>query len=337
MRVVYFGSGAFGLPTLERLCRDHEVVAVVTQPDRPAGRGAKLTPTPVGEWAARRLGEGAVLKPARVNTPEMIELIRGFAAEAWVVIAFGQKLPKVLLEGRFAVNLHASLLPRWRGAAPINAALLAGDAVTGNTVITLADRMDAGLILGTSTRAVDPLVTAGELHDLLAADGPELVERVLAGHAAGTLKGEVQDEGLVTIATKLSKGDGTPDFNQPADFVRRQIQALTPWPGVTAELESGGAAGGAGGAGGAGVQMIKLLRARVETGVVGVEGLRAGTVVDAMNGLVVCGRGTVLRVLEVQPAGKRGMDWASFARGRSIAPMSVLGPVTEMGSGGGVR
>lgn len=335
MRLVYFGSGAFGLPTLESLARNHEVLAVVTQPDKPAGRGSKLTPTPIGAWAAEQLPGVPLLKPAKVNTPEMIGTIRAFPADAWVVIAFGQKLPKALLEGRFAINLHASLLPRWRGAAPINAALLAGDAVSGNSVITLADRMDAGLILGTSRRDVDPLVTAGELHDLLAADGPALVERVLQQHSSGTLDPLTQDENLVTIATKLSKSDGVPNFDQPADFLRRQIQALTPWPGVTAQLEMASGAG----AGGTAAVALKLLRATVEvgTGLASGESPRTGTLIDVARGLVACGRGTVLRLLEVQPAGKRAMGWADFARGRSIPPMSVLAPAAEPGSGGGVR
>ncbi|HVU63936.1 MAG TPA: formyltransferase family protein, partial [Phycisphaerales bacterium] len=164
-----------------------------------------------------------------------------------VVIAFGQKLPRSLLEGRFAINLHASLLPRWRGAAPINAAILAGDTETGNSVITLADRMDAGQILGAHTRPIDPLMTAGELHDLLALDGPLLVERVLSDFAANRLNPVVQDENLVTIATKLGKSDDNVDYAQKADFVRRQVHALTPWPGVTAAIIPPGPAAQPGG------------------------------------------------------------------------------------------
>lgn len=322
MRLVYFGSGAFGLPTLQTLAQSHDIRAVVTQPDKPAGRGSKLTPTPIGQWAAEHLSSIPLLKPARVNTPEMITTIRGFEADAWVVIAFGQKLPKALLEGRFAINLHASLLPRWRGAAPINAALLAGDTITGNSVITLADRMDAGLVLGTSERAVEPLMTAGELHDLLATDGPALVQRVLREHAEGTLRPVSQDENLVTIATKLSKSDGTPDFNQPADFLRRQIHALTPWPSVTAQLDLPAPTG---------PLTLKLLRAAVEPSTATTaEHAQPGTLVDASKGLIACGHNSLLRLIDVQPAGKRPMPWSDFARGRQIPPMTTLSPVQEV-------
>src|SRR3954470_7570205 len=131
MDLVYFGSGAFGLPTLEALARRHAIRAVVTQPDRPAGRGGAVTPTPVAAWAKEHLGSVPLLKPERVNTEEMVAAIRGAPAAAWVVIAFGQKLGRSLLAERFAINLHASLLPRWRGAAPINAAVLAGDREIG--------------------------------------------------------------------------------------------------------------------------------------------------------------------------------------------------------------
>jgi methionyl-tRNA formyltransferase len=184
MRIVFLGSGAFGLPTLQHLAARHTVVGVVTQPDKPAGRGSKLTPTPIGAWAAEHLPGTPLIKPEKINTPEVRDLVRSWECDAWVVIAFGQKLGPTLLADRFAINLHASLLPRWRGAAPINHAILAGDTVTGNSVITLADRMDAGLVLGQSRRPIEPAQTTGELHDLLATDGPALVEQVLAEHAA---------------------------------------------------------------------------------------------------------------------------------------------------------
>lgn len=320
MRIAFFGSGAFGLPTLDRLSREHEVVAVVTQPDKPAGRGGKLSPTPIGAWAAANMPGVALLKPERVNLPEAVRTIRAFPAEAWVVIAFGQKLSKDLLADRFAVNLHASLLPRWRGAAPINAAILAGDPVTGNSVITLADRMDAGMVLGTSIRTIDPLMTAGELHDALAQDGPDLVLSVLDRHARGLLEPEAQDESRVTIATKLSKDNDDIDFHQPAAFLRRLVHALTPWPGITVVLlpPPGLAGEVAPPSSPSAPTSVKLLRVRVED-------LRTeqepGVLIDPKAGLVACGNGTVLRLLEVQPAGKKPMPWSAFANGRVILPM----------------
>lgn len=314
MRIVFFGSGAFGLPTLQALAKRHDVRAVVTQPDKPAGRGGKITPTPIGSWAAEHLPGVPLIKPLKVNESSVLEQIRAFPADAWVVIAFGQKLSRSLLADRFAINLHASLLPRWRGAAPINAAVLGGDTITGNSVITLADRMDAGLILGTSTRPIEPLTTAGELHDLLASDGPDLVESVLHQHAAGTLQPLAQSESLVTIATKLSKSDGQVDFAQKADFTRRVVHALTPWPGVTCTLHT------------TPPQPLKILRVQTTDGA---HNEVPGTLIDPATGTVACGQHTCLQLLEVQPPGKRPMKWADFARGRTIPPMTLLGPAKE--------
>jgi len=306
MNLVYFGAGAFGLPTLDRLAEHHRLLAVVTQPDRPAGRGKSMTPTPVGARAAEIAAHVPLLKPASVNEADMAGRLRSLGAEAWVVIAFGQKLSRALLDGIFAINLHASLLPRWRGAAPINAAILAGDAETGNSVITLADRMDAGLVLGQSRRPIEPSHTAGDLHDLLASDGPALVERVLADRAAGTLEMVQQDESQVTLAPKLSAADRWVDFRQPAEQCRRRVHGLTPWPGVSADLDG---------------LSLKLLRAQVvEEGAESV----AGKLVDRARGVVACGAGTALRLLEVQPAGRRPMSWADFARGRSIPEGATL-------------
>lgn len=315
MKVVFFGSGAFGVPTLRRLYSEHEVVGVVSQPDRAAGRGSRLTPTPVSQCAMELGLKPVLMRPERVNEPEVIEQIRGIASDAWVVIAYGQKLCSRLLADRFAINLHASLLPRWRGAAPINAAILAGDRETGNSVITLADRMDAGLVLGQSQRRIDPNQTAGELHDLLASDGPALVCRVLAAWQAGTLEQRPQDESKVTHAPKLSKSDGWIDLNATADQVRCRVHGLTPWPGVSATL---------------GDHTFKLLRVKAHepTGEQAGE-TPAGTVLDATRGLVACGGGTVLQIVELQPAGKRAMTWEQFVRGYRFDQGAMLRPAQE--------
>lgn len=309
MRIVFFGSGAFGLPTLRRLARAHDVLGVVTQPDRPAGRGTKLTPTPVGAWAAEHLPAVPLLKPDRVNEPETRDLVRSWPADAWVVIAFGQKLSPALLADRFAVNLHASLLPRWRGAAPINHAVLAGDAETGNSVITLADRMDAGLVLARSRRVIGPDQTAGELHDLLAEDGPALVERVLQDHARDALTPETQDESLVTLAGKLSRADARVDWDEPADRVRARINGLSPWPGVTVAAES---------------RPLKLLRAQPGPPVP--QQATPGEIVDPGAGVVACAPRQSVVLLEVQPAGGRPMPFADWANGRNIRPGLRLEP-----------
>lgn len=333
MRIVFLGSGAFGVPTLEVLARgeshagsdsknQHSIAMVITQPDRKAGRGGRLSPTPIGLWAAEhQLGGEAgvpILKPERINDPGIIEQIRAVEADAWVVIAFGQKLGQPLLADRFAINLHASLLPRWRGAAPINAAILAGDSVTGNSVITLAERMDAGLVLGQSERPIGPTETAGELHDLLADDGPELVMRVLEEHAAGTLQQSEQDESRVTLAQKLSRADGWIDCHGPAEDCRRRINGLSPWPGVQATL---------------GGHTLKLLRAQTyqeerDAHAQVVTLAAPGTLIDPAAGLVACGEG-LLQLLEVQPAGKKPMAWADFARGRALTAGCVLLPTQK--------
>jgi methionyl-tRNA formyltransferase len=301
MKLVFFGSGAFGLPTLQMLANEHTLLAIVSQPDKPAGRGGKLSPTPIADWAAANLPLTPLLKPANVNESDTTAIIRAFHADAWVVIAFGQKLRPALLHDRFAINLHASLLPRWRGAAPINAAILAGDTSTGNSVITLADTMDAGLILAQSHRPIDPLQTAGELHDQLAQDGPALVRRVLADFASNSLDPIPQDESRVTLAKKLSKADAVLDFTQSAEECRRRIHALTPWPGITVSFRG---------------EPIKLLRVRVIDHAAG--NPTPATLLDANQGLVRCGHHSALQLLEVHPPGKRPMPWRDFANGRQV-------------------
>ncbi len=298
MKIVFLGSGEFGLPTLQALAREHTVVGVVTQPDRPAGRGGQLKPTPIGEFAST-LGV-PIWKPEKINTPDVAGAIRSLNADAWVVIAFGQKLGKALLDGVFSINLHASRLPRWRGAAPINAAILAGDAATGNSIITLAERMDAGLVLAQDQRPIEPQQTAGELHDLLAVDGVALVRRVLEQRSHGEEHSEPQDESLVTVAPKLSKSDGWVDFTASAEACRRRVHGLTPWPGVTVMREAKPD------------HPIKL--GRVEVLDTHHQQQDVGTLIDADRGVIASGQGS-LRVIELQPAGKRMMAWDEFARG----------------------
>lgn len=301
MKIVYFGSGAFGLPTLERLVHTHELLGVVTQPDRPAGRKRRLTPTPIGQWANEHASKTPILKPERVNDPAVVDEIRTMGADAWVVIAFGQKLGAALLADQFAINLHASLLPRWRGAAPINHAILAGDRKTGNSVITLADRMDAGLVLGQSSRAIEPAWTAGDLHDLLSADGPDLVERVLQEQNVDALNPVEQDESRVTIAGKLSKADGWVDFSDTGQVCQRRIHGLTPWPGVTVFIKG---------------EPLKILRTQT---IKASSEQEIGRLVCANQGVVQCGDETQLQLLQVQPAGKRAMGWTDYVRGHALA------------------
>jgi methionyl-tRNA formyltransferase len=304
-----------------------------------------MTPTPAGAWAAEHLPGLPLLKPEDVNEPAAIASVRALGNEArgggargdlaWVVIAYGQKLSRPLIDGVFAVNLHGSLLPRWRGAAPINHAILAGDAVSGNSVITIADRMDAGLVLGRSEPPVpiEPWMTAGDLHAALAADGPGVVLKVLPDrgvaractHARGEARGQPQDESLVTRARKLSRADGWINFAAGAEACRRRVHGLTPWPGVSIQLGGTGvppviATNGAG-VPPVGQTTIKLLR--VEVTDANHEG-KIGTILDPAAGLVQCGGGTALRLLEVQPAGKRAMTWSDFVHGHAVQAGAVL-------------
>lgn len=306
MRLLFLGSGEFGLPTLQRICDKHEVVAVITQPDREAGRHRKLTPTPIAQWAEQR--RLTVLKSEDVNAPAFIEQVRSLRPDMAVVIAFGQKLgePLIAALGSLAVNLHGSLLPRWRGAAPVNWAILGGDTVTGVSVISLAQRMDAGLIYATAQTPIDPNETAGELHDRLAALGPDVVERVLEDAAAGRLAGVVQDESLATKARKLSKADSVVDWNMSPDEVRRRIHGLTPWPGVRTtwhRMVDGSE------------QPLALLRVRslpTET-----PSAVPGTLLE--GGRVAVKHGCV-QLLEVQLPGGKAMNIDAFTRGHRLTP-----------------
>lgn len=305
MRLVFLGSGAFGVPTLRTLFDRHEVAMVVTQPDRPAGRGGKLKPTPIADLAES--AQTVVIKPERINRPEIIEQVRAVDAEAWVVIAYGQKLGTALLDGIFAINLHASLLPRWRGAAPIHHAVIAGDGETGNSVITLAEEMDAGDVLATTRRPIEQTQTTGELHDLLSEDGPTAVLDVLEAHRTGRVQRTVQDPAQVTLAPKLSRQDAAIDFARRGEECRSHINGLSPWPGCTVEL--GGAP-------------VKLLRAGPAAG-----NGAPGELLDAARGIVACGDGAV-QLLTIQPAGRTPMPYTEFARGRSLESGAPVTPIT---------
>ncbi len=301
LRLVFLGSGAFGCPTLQLVAERHEVVLAVTQPDRPAGRGRTMTATPVAAWAAER--GIATRKPEDVSREEEVAAIRAVRPDAFVVIAFGQKLTPALLHDIFAINLHASLLPKYRGAAPINWAMIDGETETGVSVISLAQRMDAGLVYATGRTNIDPLETCGELHDRLAAIGPAAVLDTLDRFAAGSLAGVVQDEALVTKARKLSKDDGRIDVaSADARTLRCRIHGLTPWPGCDVRVDG---------------QTVRLLRVRDHDATDG----DPGTV--AADGTIRCAGGR-LEVLELQPHGGTAMSLAAYRGGRRWAQgMSV--------------
>ncbi len=294
LTILFAGSGAFGEPTLRALvAAGHRVVRVYTQPDRPAGRGKKLTPTPIATVAAE-LGLD-VVRTANLNAEPLP------AADVLVVIAFGQKIaPAAVAHARLgSVNLHASLLPKYRGAAPINWAVISGDAITGNSIIRLADKMDAGAVLGQSRVTIGESETVGELHDRLAADGAPLMLRVLSDLAAGTAVEVEQDHAAATIAPKLSRQTAVLDWTQPAAVVARRINGLSPWPGCRVRLVGDIAP----------VASVTFTRARPGGPSPAMPGTIDGTGVAA-------GDGRLVEILEVQPEGRRPMATAEFRNGR---------------------
>jgi len=305
LRLVFLGSGEFGLPTLGRLCADHDVVAVISQPDRPAGRKRQLTATPIAAWA--EANSLPVIKPENINAPAVIDDIIALRADAAVVIAFGQKLSPQVIEslGGLVVNLHASLLPKYRGAAPINWAIINGETESGVTVIGLAQRMDAGCIYAAATTVIDELETAGELHDRLAALGPEVIADVLAHFADGNLTSWEQDESLATKAPKLSRADSAVDFNQDAKTVCRRIHGLTPWPGVKATWSDASET----------AHDLTLVRARALP--THAHSAQPGTLLP--GGLVATREGAIM-LLDVQPPGKRVMTLRQYMNGHPFEP-----------------
>jgi methionyl-tRNA formyltransferase len=305
MRLVFMGSGAFGLPTARALATEHEIALVVSQPDRTAGRGRQLRPTPISEWA---LGCDLPLeRPPDVNVSEVRDRIRELRPEALVVIAFGQKLGPELLEDLQAFNLHASLLPAYRGAAPINRAMMDALERTGVSVISLAERMDAGLVFAQSELAIEPTETAGELHDRLAELGPEAVLGVLQQLAEGCLEGEAQDEQQVSQARKLSRQEATVHFDQPAARIRALVHGLTPWPGCDIQYDG---------------TRLRLLRVREADGEASAP---AGTIHP--DGTIACTDG-VLQLIEVQPAGKKPMSFDAWLRGHPLSAGSRAEAIT---------
>ena len=324
MRLLFFGSGAFGLATVKMLHARHALLAVVSQPDKPAGRKRVLTPTPVAAWALENGIE--VLRAEDVNTDAFVKQIADYKADASIVIAFGQKLGEPLIDamGELAVNLHASLLPKYRGAAPINWAMIDGEHKTGVSVIGLAQKMDAGPVYAEATLAIEPSETAGELHDRLAELGPGAVGKVLNDLAAGTLSPREQDHDKATKAPKMSKAIGTVAFDQASEVVRARVHGLTPWPGCrvnwlckatgkTAVLTLGR------------VSAVPDLSCFIGLETAGEKPV-CGTIVLADVGVdyhVLTADGAV-RLIEVQAPGTKMMGIADFARGHKLGVGDVL-------------
>jgi methionyl-tRNA formyltransferase len=314
VRVLFWGTPEFALPSLRALSEEgHEIVGVVTRPDRPAGRGRRLTPSPVKLQAE---AEGIpVLQPETPREPGFVERVRALAPEISVVVAYGAILPRDVLEvpARGSWNVHASLLPELRGAAPVPWAILRGYTRTGVTILRMDERLDAGPILYQVPIEIGPETTAGELEEQLASLGAAALVEALQLLEAGELRELPQDESRATYAPKLTAADARLDWSADAEELSRRIRAFDPEPGAWTELAG---------------QRVKVFRPEVLTGVPG-GGPHAepGTVVeaDAAGGVVVAtGRGW-LRIHEVQPAGRRRMSALDWVRGRGVRPGDRLG------------
>lgn len=309
LRLVFAGTPEFAAEHLKALLdTPHQIVAVYTQPDRPAGRGQKLMPSPVKQLA---LQHGLpVLQPPTLRDPAAQEELRALAPDLMVVVAYGLILPQVVLDipRLGCINSHASLLPRWRGAAPIQRAVQAGDAESGVTVMQMEAGLDTGPMLLKVTTPITAGDTGGSLHDRLAQLGPQAVVQAIAGLAAGTLQGEVQDDALATYAHKLNKDEARIDWSRPADELERLVRAFNPWPICHSTLDG---------------QPLKVLAAEPTEG----RG-QPGQILDASkDGLTVaCGEGA-LRLTRLQLPGGKPLAFADLynSRREQFAPGQVLG------------
>lgn len=304
MRIVFMGTPAFAVPSLEKLIEaGHSVVGVFSQPDKPKNRGMKLLPTPVKECA---LAHGVpVFQPTKLRDGTALEQIRALDPELIVVAAYGRILPDEILNypAKGCINVHSSLLPRYRGAAPINWAILNGDEETGVTIMHMAHDLDAGDIIDQVRTPIDPDEDAETLYGRLAGLGGELLLRVVEELGAGTARRIPQDPVQVTLAPMLSRELSPVDWSRSARQIHDQVRGLSPWPAATTDAITG--------------DTMKLCRTQV-TGET--TSARPGTVVSAgKQGIdIACGDGTVLRILELQAAGKKRMRAADYLRGNPL-------------------
>ena len=303
LRLIFMGTPEFSVPTLlELVAHGHEIAAVYTRAAKPAGRGMKLQPTPV-EVEARRLGI-AVLTPTTLKTPGAMAEFRAHNADAAVVVAYGMILPKTILDapkyGCF--NLHASLLPRWRGAAPINRAIMAGDTETGVMVMKMDAGLDTGDVAMAERIAITDAMTAADVHDALARLGGDLMARAMGALERGKLQLTKQGNEGVTYATKIEKAEARIDWNRPAREVLRHIHGLSPFPGAWCEMAIEGEQ-----------VRVKILRCAMAGG-----SGAPGEVLD--DHLAVACKEGAIRILELQRAGKQPMKAEEFLRGTPIKP-----------------
>jgi len=325
LRVIYAGTPAFAVPPLAALRANHDVSGVLTQPDRPAGRGRQLTASPVKEFA---LQQGLpVFQPVTLRGEEALgatlQQLREWRADVMVVVAYGLILPQAVLNlpRLGCLNIHASLLPRWRGAAPIQRALQAGDATTGVSIMQMDAGLDTGAVLAEQALRIEATDTGGSLHDRLSAAGAVLLIDVLRMLEAGTARATPQSSGGISYAAKLSRSEARIDWNGDAAHIDRQIRAFNPWPAAETSLHG---------------QPVKLLGSRLPGGEAGGDDVNSrghpaapGTVLglhdEALR--VACGSG-VLELLELQRAGRKPVaarEFLNAERRGADAPPLVFG------------
>ena len=302
-RILFFGTPVLAVPVLAALVEaGRRPAAVVTQPARPVGRGLKVADPPVAAWA--REHEIPVIQPVRVRDPAFLAEAEELAPDVAVVVAFGQIFPPALLRlpKHGCVNLHASLLPRWRGAAPIQAAIAAGDPRTGVTTMLMEEGLDTGPMLLREETEIGPEETAGELSRRLAEMGGGLMVRTLEAMERGEVVPQPQDDAVATYAPRLTRGSGRVDWNRGAAEIERRLRAFTPWPGLSAELRG---------------EPVKLVRVEVlqEPAVAA-----PGTFLGLREGrlAVASGDGTVLGISELQRPGRKPLRASDFANGERL-------------------
>ena len=307
LRVIFMGTPDFSVPALsEILNAGHELVAVYTQPPRPAGRGMGARKSPI-HALADDLGL-PVFTPEQLKSEAEQERFANHGADVAIVVAYGLILPKEVLDAPVhgGLNLHASLLPRWRGAAPIQRAIMAGDNETGVMIMRMDEGLDTGPVCLGERVTIGADMTAGELHDMLARQGGDLLVRALAALERGSLDCKPQTQEGVTYAKKIEKAETRIDWTRPASEVHNHIRGLSPWPGAWFEMEFGGK-----------TERVKVLRAERASG----SGAPGSLIADSLT--IACGSGAV-RLLQLQRAGKKPMERQEFLRGVDIAPGVVL-------------
>ncbi len=300
------GTPAFAVPSLEALARGSELCAVVAQPDRPSGRGQAIHSPPTADWA--RAHGVQVLQPQRVRDEAFIARLRELAPDLIVVAAYGKILPKAVLElpQLGCVNVHASLLPRYRGAAPIQWAIARGEAETGVTLMQMEEGLDTGPMLAQARLVIAAQDTGGSLTAKLALLGGELLAKNLRALLERGLVAVPQDDALATLAPKLAREDAVLDLSRPAWELHNHVRAFQPWPGASLKLPSG-----------------KLLKV-ISTDLVEGDGVPGTVLAAGKEGLTVATGAGALRLLEVQPEGKRPMRAADFLLGHPLALGTVL-------------